>query len=406
MPHWTYVARAERKLEAQVREAEDNLCKLVTVTGPTKSGKTVLTNRVFPRSKTIWIDGGSVDAEDDFWTQIIDAIAGYTGFGGKAEVSREDELALTSEARAKLPGISARSTAKVGVKHRVVRASEISRTLTPRAAALTQLRRSNIPLVIDDFHYLKRLTQGSVIRALKPLIFDGFPVILLAIPHRRYDAIRVEREMTSRIESVRVPSWDPDELQQIPDEGFPLLKVYVSAEVVSAFTSEAYGSPHLMQEFCRELCRHHEIKETLPKQLIVDEVPSNLFQNVAEKTGRAMFDKLARGPRQRTDRNPRPLRKGGTADIYLVVLYALASMEPGMEMIPYEQLRSAIRDVLSDSVPQAHEVSRVLDKMAEIAANDEASTPVLDWEKDERRIHITDPFFAFYLRWGGILEGQ
>lgn len=55
---------------------------------------------------------------------------------------------------------------------------------------------------------------------------------------------------------------------------------------------------------------------------------------------------------------------------------------------------------MSDNIPQAHEVTRVLEKMTEIAAKDESSTPVLDWEKDEQKLHITDPFFAFFLKWG------
>ena len=65
-----------------------------------------------------------------------------------------------------------------------------------------------------------------------------------------------------------------------------------------------------------------------------------------------------------------------------------------------KDLRSEIRNLLRENPPQAHEISRVLDHMAKISANDEASTPVLDWDKDERELHITDPFFAYYLRWG------
>lgn len=55
---------------------------------------------------------------------------------------------------------------------------------------------------------------------------------------------------------------------------------------------------------------------------------------------------------------------------------------------------------MRDKVPNAQEVSRVLSKMSEIAISDESSTPVIDWEKEERKLHITDPFFAFYLKWG------
>ena len=33
--------------------------------------------------------------------------------------------------------------------------------------------------------------------------------------------------------------------------------------------------------------------------------------------------------------------------------------------------------------------------MASIAATDQSSTPVIDFEEHEKKLHITDPFFAF-----------
>ncbi|WP_174783566.1 hypothetical protein [Dolichospermum sp. UHCC 0259] len=81
-------------------------------------------------------------------------------------------------------------------------------------------------------------------------------------------------------------------------------------------------------------------------------------------------------------------------------LLAIAKLSLGLETIEYEQLRSVIKEVLTDDIPQAHEVTRVLEQMTRIASSDEASTPVLDWDKEERKLHITDPFFAFYLKWG------
>jgi hypothetical protein len=83
-----------------------------------------------------------------------------------------------------------------------------------------------------------------------------------------------------------------------------------------------------------------------------------------------------------------------------VTLLALSHIKPGLETVGYETLRTAIRDVLAEGIPQAHEVTRVIEKMAEIAASDESSTPVIDWDKGEQELHITDPFFAFYLKWG------
>lgn len=239
---------------------------------------------------------------------------------------------------------------------------------------------------------------------MKPLIFKGMPVVLIAIPHRRYDAVKVEREMTGRLEPVRVPTWEYSELIQIPNIGFPLLNAEVSENVRDELVSEAYGSPHLMQEFCRELARANQIYEYSRKKALIKTMPHDLFKKAAEQTGKVIYEKLAKGPRQRSDRMQRKLRNGNTADIYKVILMALSLLKPGLDTIDYETLRGAIRGVLSENIPQAHEVSRVLEKMSLIASSDEASTPVLDWEKDEQRLHITDPFFAFYLKWGIILN--
>jgi hypothetical protein len=68
--------------------------------------------------------------------------------------------------------------------------------------------------------------------------------------------------------------------------------------------------------------------------------------------------------------------------------------------VDYEELRREIKNISLERTPEAHEVSRVLEYMSKIAASDESSTPVIDWEKNDRVLHITDPFLAYYLRRG------
>ena len=400
MPQLTYVPRSALHLEKRLAAVKDNLCKLVAVTGSTKSGKTVLTTKVFPRDQAIWIDAGSVKVEEDLWSLVVDSIAGYTEVSAEASRSTEGTFSGSVSGHAGVPLVAkVEAEASGAMTHARGRSETRSRALAPRPAAIAQLRRTRTPLVIDDFHYLSRDVQGAVVRALKPLVFEGIPVVLIAIPHRRYDAVKVEREITGRIETIDVPSWSTEELHQIPQLGFPLLNVKVAPEVALRLAGEAYSSPHLMQEFCRELARENGIEETSKDPLPVGHVNDKLFREVAEGTGRVIYDKLSRGPRQRSDRMDRPLKAGGTADIYEVVLLGLAKVAPGLAKVEYETLRAAIREILADNIPQAHEVTRVLERMAEIAASDEASTPVLDWDTDEQKLHITDPFFAFFLKW-------
>jgi hypothetical protein len=401
MPVYTYVARSEKKLEEQLQSAKDNLCKLVTITGSTKSGKTVLTNRIFPRKESIWVDGGMIREENDLWNYILGTISGFTSSTITEGKSSQVDVGGTAGAEGGIPlVIKAKGELTSNFSSGNTTTQLKGLTLSPPAAAISQLQNVKRPVIIDDFHYLKRDFQGNIVRALKPLIFSGLPVVLIAIPHRRYDAVKVEREITGRLESLTVPVWEENELIQIPQTGFPLLGVNVDEKINQRMAQEAYGSPHLMQEFCRSLMASHNINETMNYPFRITSIADSLFIDVAESTGKVIYDKLAKGPRQRVDRIQRKLKKGGTADIYKVTLLGLANLKPGLQTVDYESLRASIRDVLSDNFPQANEVTRVLEKMAEIAATDESSTPVLDWEKDEQNLHITDPFFAFFLKWG------
>ncbi len=400
-PSHTYNPRATLSLEENIRSVMRNLCKLVVVTGHTKSGKTVLVQKVIPREKSIWIDGGGVGDEGDFWTSIINQLDLFQ------EVSEEKESKISEEVsgEASVEGgiLVAKGGAKLGGKVSEEKSDtrSLSRSVSSRITALNGLRISKIPLVIDDFHYLPKAMQGDIIRALKPLVFAGVPIVIIAIPHRRYDAIKVEREMTGRILSVSVPTWSVGDLGYIARTGYPLLKMNIEQVVTDKLASEAIGSPHLMQEFCKAICKARPNSLSI---LYSDLNLDDIFHETAEDTiGRPIFEKLARGPRQRSDRIQRTLKSGRTVDIYGLILGGLAHMKPGLITLEYEDLRTAIREICEpENMPNLQEVARVLKHMAEISATDESSTPVIDFDEDEKRLHITDPFFAYFLRWGSI----
>jgi hypothetical protein len=371
---------------------------LVTVTGQTKSGKTVLARSVFPREDCVWVDGGTVSSEDEFWQVVIEQL---DLFQSTEEAAGSDRTATVSgRGTAGANFFVAKGSAEIGGALGETRSKSRSkaRLVSPRVAALSSVVEAGLPVIIDDFHYLPKDIQGRVVRALKQPIFDGLPVVIIAIPHRRYDAVRVEKEMTGRILSVDVPSWSEEELSFIPGTGFRLLNVELPPKLPRRMVAEAIGSPHLIQDFCRTVCRTAGVGQGSP--LLGKIKLDGVFREVADTIGRPIFDKLARGPRQRSDRLQRKLKNGDTVDIYELLLHALAHLRPGLVSLEYEDLRAAIRDVSDTQIPQLHEVARVLKHMSSIAASDQSSTPVIDFEEEDKRLHITDPFFAFYLRWG------
>ena len=405
-PRYTYNPRSALRLEERLTEAKENLCKLVTVTGQTKSGKTVLARQIFPPEESVWIDGGTVAAEEDFWQVVVSQLGLFQST--QETTSIDSSVGIQAGLSGEASAVIAKATAEVSAQGAIVRreAQAASKSFSSHVTALSGLRDQGLPLVVDDFHYIPRDIQAEVVRALKPLIFDGLPVVIIAIPHRRYDALKVEKEMTGRIAPIDIPVWSLDELRFIPHAGFDQLNCILPSSLATALAEEAIGSPHLMQEFCRGICRILAVHETGPKRTLEpsEAQVKEVFSDVAETIGRPIFEKLARGPRQRKDRIPRQLKNGKTVDIYELILYALAFMKPGLVSLEYEQLRTAIRDVSASAVPQLQEVARVLKHMASIAATDQSSTPVIDFEEEEKKLHITDPFFAFYLRWGELAQ--
>lgn len=378
IPLHTYVPRDQYKLESRlITELKGN--KLIIVTGLTKSGKSVLVSRTMG-APHIEIDGGSIETAVDFWDQMA------------LKLNTFNIAVLThSKQKTAKAGISMGCTAfgfktDVELAQAITTVMQTSREISNKSAVLNVLNSVRVPVVIDDFHYINREIQLDIIRALKNPVLRGLPVVLIAIPHRKFDPIRVEREIIGRTAIIEIPAWQGDELKQIPLRGFPLLGMKACDEVMDDFAAQSFGSPHLMQEFCLKYCASQAIG-------------NEFYYDIAKHTCRVIFDKLLRGPRQRSDRKIYILRTGEKADIYGVMLYALSILRPGLQSYEYEQIRAAVKESIKGDTPASNQISNTLKLMSQISKDDESSTPVIDWI-DERVLHITDPYFAFFLRWG------
>lgn len=402
-PTVTYVSLNENELEEKIADAKDYLSKLIVLTGATKSGKTVLVDRVFSHDSNIWIDGGSVDSVSVFWDLALEKLDVFTDYTTNSDLTTQHDLETGIEGSGGLGIINGGVSASTTVSSQSSNSTQYGRHVSSKVAVIEALQNScNIALIIDDFHYIDKEIQKSIIRSLKSPIMHGVPVVFIAIPNRRYDAVDVEREMTGRIENIEMPVWGKRELKEIATKGFDILNVSVSEGIIEFMAKAAYGSPFLMQEFCKSLCLREGIRETLDERrsiLLDRDQLEEIFVEIAEHSGRSVFERLKKGPRARTDRKPRHLKNGTVTDIYGLVMEGFKELKPGVETVNYEQLRNQIRDILQDSPPQKNEISRVLDQIAKISYTDTSSTPVIDWQKDDNIITITDPFFAFFLKW-------
>jgi hypothetical protein len=138
-PRHTYNPRLGLNLEARLGEVKENLCKLVTVTGQTKSGKTVLARKVLPPEESIWIDGGAASTEDEFWQLIVDRLSLFQDTTDETSSEKTDGIEGKGSAEANF--FVAKGAGEIGAKTERSTGARLTkgRSVSSRVSALAGL---------------------------------------------------------------------------------------------------------------------------------------------------------------------------------------------------------------------------------------------------------------------------
>lgn len=388
-PTYTYVGRSAEHVELKFARAIATPNQIVSLSGPTKTGKTVLCRKTLGDREFVWIDGGQIKSADEFW----DRVAYELNLPSKTESTSERET--QGEVQASVPMIVTASGSHLR------RTSETqAREIKSLASAITYMTQDKVMLVIDDFHYIDEEVRTALMRNVKGAVFNGLKVILLSVTHRVFDAIKAESELTGRFTAISLPHWSTADLAQIAVKGFGALGTDCPDSVVETLCEEAQENPFLMQKFCWEICFDLGIehKKLLGNHQISDKYNATaMFQRLSQDAGLPIYQKLAAGPQSRKVRAKRPLRLGGVADIYQAILLALAESGP-RAVISYDELRELLGKMLAEQVPQKHEITSALKHLSKIS-RDIGAGSAIDWDDDKREITLTDPYLRFYLRW-------
>lgn len=408
-PTVTYNPRPTQVAGDRLRDYLDERGRILCITGPTKSGKTVLVRQVMPYS--IRISGAALASIDDFWKDIVDRLVVYTD--ETAERIKVDGTGsnIGVDASLKAGGTGVGFTAGMSDQSAFTHRHSESRSRGHRQVACAALAKHRPPLIVDDFHHIDPDVQRAIVGGLKDLVFERVPIIFVAVPHHAADVVRAEREMGGRVEHLEIAPWSSSELEDIGRRGFAALNMNCPPDTATHIARESYGSPHLMQNFCLQICKDRGVTQTLSAGGAlagqIGEVDEHFFRRLAVAQGPSeTYDRLARGPLHGTNRLGRRLKDNSVVDIYAAVLRAIAHTGPEVTL-DWTAIRVALKQVLEDEPPRRSECARVLDRMSEIArdmvwdsghqrANGD---PVLEFHGPSGQLHISDPFFAYYLRW-------
>lgn len=326
---------------------------LMSVSGPTKTGKTVLVNKVVGEDRLVSVSGSSISGAETLWE---------------------------------------RASAEVGLSG------------LPQSDIIELLRDDDRVLLIDDFHYVARDVQRLIAQQIKDAIARGLLVIVVSVPHRSDDAIRGNPDLRGRVMTIDLDYWERPELYQIADIGFPLLNLKLEDETKAWLAEQSLRAPQLMQHLCLEICRYLQVKrpqEGIQSVSLDKSELSDIAQHVALYTeSKSIFQVLQQGPHVRgTERTIHRFKGGPQGDVYELVLHALWQ-DPPILSFPMPVLRERVSSVLLHGGTVGASLQNAVRNMAKLNQERMPDQRVIEWDEERQTLDILDPYFAYYMRWG------
>ena len=399
-PEHTYVDRIiadEDSYEFRLKKALRSAGRLISITGTSKSGKTVLCHKIVDSDLLIDISGAQITSKEDLWSQIAEKIR----FPVEVQISSTAGKSYNEESsfggKVGAFGVGAETHSKK--TNSDLNSHSISEKATrSNKMVVDYLIKNKKILLIDDFHYINDELQMYIARILKTELFNGLRVIIISLPHRADDAIRHNPDLIGRTTFIEIEPWKKSELAEIAVKGFELLGYKVNEEEINLLATESISSPQLMQENCLNLSYIIDANKSLKvnfiqvKKAFYDTaINYNHYDNSLEK--------VAHGPdKGRNNRKKYTCKDGKLIDIYELVLNAIY-IDPPKLILPIEEIKNRIGEILEEDVNKLSTltISNTLMHINKIFKEVLPKLDTLEWR--EQKLYLLDPFLLFYLRW-------
>lgn len=408
-PTHTYVERTAERFEQSLHDALNTAGQVVSIAGPSKSGKTVLVERVVGRDSLITVTGAGIEEPNDLWNRILDWMDLPHSRTSGSETSGKVGAELGAEGTAKIPGIitaegSVKGAAELG--HSRDKAASFERRGLKQVA--DEIANSDFVILLDDFHYMPRDVQSEAAKMLKEAVRLGVKVCAAAVRHRGDDVVRANPELRGRVRAIDLNYWTVEELYEIALSGFGTLNVEFPGNAITRFATEAAGSPQLMQLICLNACFAMDVREKPLMSRTID-ITEDRLRGIFEQTSastdfRSLVDVLDAGPRTRgTERRLYKFKDGSEGDVYRCILRAVAADPPRLSF-NYEQLTQRVTEVCNRDTPVGSSVIGTCVHMSKLALEKFPNERAIDWDEQKQILDIPDPYLLFYLRWSGRLQ--
>jgi hypothetical protein len=402
LPQVTYVDDHLKERSKVLADALEAGAAVISLSGPSKSGKTVFIEKNIGKDRLIQVTGAGITDANRLWDRVFDIIG--TPIAKRTTASSNSETIVGGKLGANVGALVGKVSGELSKSNKSgeARSEQSDAAVDYLQLLIRELAGSDLVVFIDDFHYIPQAVQIEVSNQIKEAIRNNVNFIVASVPYHSDDAIRANPDLRGRAIKLDFDYWKPDELCKIANRGFAALHASASPAYVTALASEAAGSPQLMQTLCQTTCFENDVRETQPsnKQLASDReaIGKICLRTAATTDYSSTVNKMKDGPKTRgQDRKAYLLRDGVVLDVYPLVLRAIALDPPELTQ-RYPNLQKRIQSLCAKEQPSGSSVTGACSHMATIA-NDSEDRNIIEWDADNDVLDIRDPYLLFYLRW-------
>lgn len=377
---------------------------LISVSGPSKSGKTAFIKDYFGSANVVPVSGANISNTGDVWMQVFHQIG--TPLERIRSITSEHERTTSTKGSIEGNVFFAKGSVDAGLSNTTGSGETITehRPVTFLQLLVEEMANSGSVIFIDDFHYINRETQAVLAKEIKSVISEGVQIVCASVPYRSEDVLRANDELQGRLVGIDFDYWSVDVLSQIAERGFNELKVEVEPSFIRDFAVESAGSPQLMQSLCLEFCFMSGVYETRSDSMTYTG-DVGFFRSICERTAATVdysttVEKMNVGPRIRGQpRNHYRTLDGGVEDVYGILLKAI-SQDPPRLHFPYADLIARVGSICEKDSPSGSSITTACAQLAAFA-NAGKRRNLVDWSSENDVFDIREPLLLFYLRWSG-----
>lgn len=402
LPTHTYVGDHLQERAKELQQALDTGALVISLSGPSKSGKTVFVETNVGRDRLVQVTGAGVNSPEKLWDRVFDLIGTPTvssssnskGFDGKVggKVGGSAGVFVKGQGEVSVEGAWSNS-----------QTTTESDSVDYLQLLIRELSGTGLVVFVDDFHYIPLEVQKEISNQIKEAARQNVIFIVASVPYHSDDAVRANPDLRGRLVKLDFDYWDQDQLVKIAHAGFKHLNATLPEGYLNSLAAEAAGSPQLMQTLCLNTCFELDIEApfAVTNQIETSDVTFHKIcgRTAANSDYSSTTIKMSEGPKTRgQDRKHYQLRNGTICDVYPLILKAVADNPPELT-IRYANLQDRIGRQCASEVPSGSSVTGACSHIASIA-NESENRAILEWDTGSDVLDIRDPYLLFFLRWG------